>query len=109
MPRPGGRGRVVLAGLWVAASVSLLVAAPAQAKPVRVALVVGVAHYQSVNPLKNTLNDAQLVGDTLRKLGFTVTTIADPQRADLMSAIETFRAQAQGLSLIHISEPTRPY
>jgi TPR repeat protein len=70
--------------------------APANAKPVRVALVVGVAHYQAVNPLKNTIGDAQLVGDTLRRLGFTVTTLIDPERKDFADGVAAFERQAEG-------------
>ena len=38
----------------------------------RVALVVGNSAYQSVAPLANPANDARLVADTLRTLGFSL-------------------------------------
>ena len=96
MPRPGRRGVPPVALLGVLAAASLLAAAPAQAKPNRVALVVGVAHYETVNPLKNTVSDAQLVGAALKRLGFTVTPLIDPERKDLAAAIAAFAGQAQG-------------
>jgi TPR repeat protein len=84
----------------IAASVLALaghaLAATPGAKPVRVALVVGVAHYQSVDPLKNSLADAQLVAQSLQRLGFTVTPLIDPERRELASAIADFARQADG-------------
>jgi TPR repeat protein len=73
---------------------SPLAASPAT--PVRVALVVGVGHYETINPLKNTLGDAMLVGDALRRLGFTVTPLVDPERKDFAAAVEAFEKQAEG-------------
>ena len=94
MSKPGQRLVSVVRRLGLIASASLTAVSGADAKPNRVALVVGVAHYQSVNPLKNTVGDAQLVGDALKKLGFTVTPLFDPQRKDLVAAIAAFAAQA---------------
>jgi hypothetical protein len=39
----------------------------------RIALVVGNSNYQSVSPLTNPRNDAALIAETLRKVGFTLT------------------------------------
>ncbi len=44
----------------------------------RHALVIGVSNYTHAVPLKNTLNDADLMAETLTGLGFTVTSVADP-------------------------------
>ena len=96
MPKPGRRGVPPVALLGVLAAASLLAASAALAKPNRVALVVGVAHYETVNPLKNTVSDAQLVGAALKRLGFTVTPLIDPERKDLAAAIAAFAQQAQG-------------
>ncbi len=86
----------VVRRLSLIATASLIAVSSAQAKPTRVALVIGVAHYESVNPLKNTLADAQLVGDALKRLGFTVTPLIDPARKDLAAAITVFAQQARG-------------
>ena len=75
--------------LWLA-----LAAAPSLADGRRVALVVGVSNYHSVSPLKNTLNDAQRMGAALERLGFEVTRVADPTRADFVRAIRDFGARA---------------
>jgi hypothetical protein len=50
--------------------VSLFVS-PALAEK-RIALVIGNSNYQSVSHLENPKNDALLVAETLRKLGFTL-------------------------------------
>jgi hypothetical protein len=50
---------------------SLLFGLPAIAGE-RVALVVGNSSYQHVAPLDNPMNDAKLMADTLRELGFTL-------------------------------------
>ena len=56
----------------------------------RVALVVGVSSYQAVSPLRNTLNDAQRMGAALERLGFEVTRVNDPTRADFVRSIRDF-------------------
>ncbi|MGH7022096.1 MAG: caspase family protein [Caulobacteraceae bacterium] len=75
---------------------SLLAVSPAWAGPARVAMVIGVSRYETVRPLKNTVGDAELVGDALRKLGFTVTPVIDPDLKDLAAAIAAFQRQANG-------------
>jgi TPR repeat protein/uncharacterized caspase-like protein len=89
--------RATLLAIWSAAlaSATPVLAAPVK-PPVRIALVVGVSHYESINPLKNTLGDAMLVGETLKRLGFTVTPLIDPQRREFASAVEAFEKQAEG-------------
>jgi len=74
----------------------VLAASPVLAQPTRVALVVGVAHYQSANALANTVGDARLVAQTLQGLGFTVKTVIDPTRTDLVAAIGDLARQAAG-------------
>lgn len=83
----------------LAAAVSLTVlalAAPAWGAPKRIALVIGVSRYETVNKLPNTMADAQMIGDTLKKLGFTVNLLVDPQRKDLVTAVDAFQKDAQG-------------
>jgi len=60
--------------------VSFALAAPIQAAT-RVALVIGNSKYEAVAPLDNPKNDAKLVADTLRKLGFTL--VGDGAQVDL--------------------------
>lgn len=96
MSKPVVRFDSVIRRLGLIVTVGLIAAGSVDAKPNRVALVVGVAHYQTVDPLKNTLSDAQLVGDSLKRLGFTVTPLIDPGRQDLVAAIAAFAQQARG-------------
>ena len=59
------------AGAWSIAVVVLALAAPAHAEK-RVALVVGNNDYKNVPKLQKAVNDARTMGDTLKRLGFTV-------------------------------------
>ena len=73
-------------------------AAPASAEK-RIALVVGNSTYQNVARLDNPRNDASLIADTLKGLGFTLIGNAaqlDLDKASLDSAVQTFGRQVQG-------------
>ena len=88
------RARVrILAMTLLAASA---MTSPAWAAAKRIALVIGVSHYETVNTLPNTLPDAQMIGDTLKKLGFTVHMVIDPTRRDLMAAVDSFQQESKG-------------
>jgi hypothetical protein len=65
------------------ASALLTICGPALADK-RVALVVGNSSYKSVTPLDNPKNDARLIADTLRALGFTL--VGDGAQLDLDKA-----------------------
>jgi hypothetical protein len=59
----------------------------------RVALVVGNGAYRNVDRLANPGNDARLMADTLRKLGFTLVgggALLDLDRAQLAKAVQDF-------------------
>lgn len=62
----------------------------------RVALLIGNDTYQHHDLLPNSVNDARLVGDTMRHLGFEVTTVTNATRVDTISAIEQFELRAAG-------------
>ena len=65
----------------------------------RVALVVGNSAYKNITPLANPKNDARLMADTLRGLGFTVVGGAaqlDLDKAQFDSAVQSFSDQIQG-------------
>jgi TPR repeat protein len=66
------------------------------AAPKRIALVIGVSHYEMVNALPNTLPDAQMIADALKKLGFSVRMVTDPTRKDLVAAVDGFQQQSRG-------------
>jgi len=65
----------------------------------RVALVVGNSAYRNVTPLDNPKNDAELMAETLKGLGFTLTgngAQTDLDKASLDEAIQDFGRQIQG-------------
>lgn len=63
----------------------------------RLALVIGNADYSgdALTPLKNPVNDAALIADTLRQSGFSVETVLDADLRTLKGAVRDF---AQRLS-----------
>ena len=61
----------------------------------RIALVIGIAEYRSVPALRNTINDASLIGDTLRDLDFEVTPLRDAGLAEMRKAIADFAFKAE--------------
>jgi formylglycine-generating enzyme required for sulfatase activity/uncharacterized caspase-like protein len=61
----------------------------------RIALVIGNAAYAD-RPLRNPVNDAQLMQTTLRELGFQVQVATDVDRRGLLAALRDFEARARG-------------
>lgn len=63
------------------------------ASPRKLALVIGNSEYQGVNRrLKNPAHDAQLMSQTLHKLGFEVQTHLDLSRAEMGKRVSAFAA-----------------
>jgi uncharacterized caspase-like protein len=76
----------------------LLGLAPAAAEK-RVALIVGNGAYQHVGRLPNPRNDAELMAETLRSLGFTLIgdrALVDLDKHGFDNAVQSFGAQLQG-------------
>jgi uncharacterized protein len=71
----------------------------------RVALVVGMAEYRGIAPLKNTVNDARAISATLEAIGFDVTTLLDAPHQELRGALDdfAFRAETADLALIYFA------
>lgn len=91
---------------WLASIALFLLAAGASAHAdapgKRVALVIGNGAYQSVARLANPPNDARLIADTLRGLGFTLIggkAQTDLNKAQFDRAVETFGNEIQGASV----------
>jgi uncharacterized caspase-like protein len=85
---------------WTVAVLILAVcsSAPAQAEK-RVALVVGNSHYKNVTPLDNPVNDAKLMAETLRALGFVIvggSAQLDLDKAQFDGVVQGFSDQIQG-------------
>ncbi|TWB96206.1 YARHG domain-containing protein [Bradyrhizobium macuxiense] len=84
--------------LLAAGLLAMLFAAPAAAEK-RVALVVGNSTYQNVSRLQNPKNDAQLVAETLQRLGFALVggqAQVDLDKAGFDAAIQRFGSQLMG-------------
>jgi uncharacterized caspase-like protein len=65
----------------------------------RVALVVGNSAYQNVSPLPNPKNDALLMADTLKRLGFVLVgggAEVDLDKARFDTAVQSFGSQLIG-------------
>ena len=60
----------------------------------RVALTIGNAAYEHVEPLRTPLNNAVAISSSLERLGFSVTRLADTDKAALETGLRVFRAQA---------------
>jgi uncharacterized caspase-like protein len=90
--------RNFLTALGCAAAAPLLAAsasARAAAGASRMALVIGNAAYK-VGALKNPVNDAKAVGDSLRSLGFDVMQRENASLRDMLDAFQQFSIQGQG-------------
>src|SRR6516162_7135753 len=82
-------------GLWLAVvmtSGALSVAAQAQD---RVALVIGNSKYVNVDPLPNPANDARVIAQALRDIGFDVTDGFDLARDGMEQQIREFLRKAE--------------
>jgi hypothetical protein len=73
--------------------------------PRRVALIVGVSHYEHASVLGNPINDANDMASTLAALGFEVEKMLDPDRSSLEAAVRRYGNRSVGadLSLFHYS------
>lgn len=85
---------------WAVAVLSLAFCcgAPARAEK-RVALVIGNSHYKNVTPLDNPVNDAKLMAETLRALGFVIiggSAQLDLDKAQFDGVVQGFSDQIQG-------------
>jgi uncharacterized caspase-like protein len=85
--------RVLLALALACASVTAIAQTPA-----RVALVVGNAAYADA-PLRNPVNDARAMAESLRALGFTVTVIENQKLAEMRAALRAFTLSARTASV----------
>lgn len=91
------RGTWAIAGL-IAVTAGLGFAREACAEH-RVALVVGNSAYKNVTPLDNPRNDARLIADTLRGLGFVLVgggAQIDLDKSQFDGAVQKFSSQIQG-------------
>jgi hypothetical protein len=87
------------------ASLLLWIAAASAFAADRVALVVGMAEYRGITPLKNTVNDARAIAATLERIGFDVTTLINAPHAELRTALDdfAFRSETADLALVYFA------
>ena len=78
-----------IAAITIVFCFSLVVSMEAYAEK-RVALVVGNSAYTNISPLSNPRNDAELIAQTLREVGFEVVTAIDADRRTMGRAIREF-------------------
>ncbi len=57
----------------------------------RFAFVVGMSDYTTISPLKNAVQDARLIAETLQSLGFTVEVSENAPKAQLEARLAAFR------------------
>lgn len=71
----------------------------------RMALVVGMAEYRHIPPLKNTTHDARRIAATLEGIGFEVTTLINAPQVELRAALDdfSFRSETADLALIYFA------
>ena len=71
----------------------------------KVALVIGVSDYTSIPALKNTVNDASDIAETLRGIGFDVTELLNPAGAQMRDSLDqfAFEAETADLALIYFA------
>lgn len=74
---------------WLVGLIVVFTAPPASAEK-RVALIIGNGAYQNVTPLKNPVNDAQLMERTLQGIGFDVISAYDTTQKDIRRAVKKF-------------------
>ncbi len=77
----------------------------AQVEPSKVALIIGNTNYE-VGPLRNPVNDANLMTNTLSALGFDVIKVLDATKAQMVEAVREFEGKVvanQGPALFYYS------
>jgi uncharacterized caspase-like protein len=69
----------------------------------RVALVLGMAGYQDIQALRNTVNDARALAQTLEGIGFQVDVLMDANRQETIAALDSFafKAETADIALIY--------
>jgi len=100
-------GRIIPVALALTQAFFLLAAEPAAAESPRIALVIGNSAYSHA-PLANPVNDAILVADTLRGVGFVVLQHSDLTQKAMKIAVREFgdaleQAGADAVGLFYYS------
>ena len=97
--------RLVRHFVVLVALVGSLLASSVAAAPDRVALVIGMGDYQTIEPLQNTRNDAAAMSRTLEGIGFDVTLALDAGSEQMRALLDdfAFRSETADLALIYFA------
>jgi uncharacterized protein len=79
----------------IIAMLLLLGSSMAAAAAERVALVIGMSHYENIPSLANTVNDANEIGKKLQSLGFSVELAIDKPLTALVDTMNSFSFKAE--------------
>jgi hypothetical protein len=95
--------KMMLRAFCLASALWAGLAGLALASPERVALVLGMSAYQSIEPLTNTRNDAEALAKTLTGIGFDVTLGIDKTAEELRTIMRefAFRSETADLALVY--------
>ncbi len=90
---------------WIAVWFFCLLAGAAGATTDRVALVLGMSTYQTIEPLENTSNDARAIAGALESIGFDVSLSLDATGSELRQLMSdfAFRSETADLALIYFA------
>ena len=84
----------LLGGICLCLGLAALFPSIAFAAEPRVALVIGNSEYgAAIGKLKNPANDAKLMAETLRGLGFSVDLVLDADQKAMKRAVKSFGAR----------------
>jgi uncharacterized caspase-like protein len=93
----GRLGKFLITRFLIVAGFVLLLAPAAALADARVALVIGNGDYgDEIGKLKNPTNDATLMAETLRGLGFEVSLVENADQKDMKRAIREFGQKLRG-------------
>ena len=101
-----GESRIRKAGACLAILLILqLIAGSVEAREKRIALVVGIANYETIPSLKNTLNDSELIARTLESLSFEVTKLTNAGLEQFRGTINdfAFRSETADVALVYFA------
>jgi Caspase domain len=88
--------RASVTRLLLSLCLAIWITPPSRAEGGRVALVVGASNYAHAPALAHTLDDARDMAGALRRLGFDVDLVLDPDRANLENAVRRLGQKARG-------------
>lgn len=101
-----GESRIRKAGAClVILLIAQFIVGSAEAREKRIALVVGIADYQTIPALNNTLNDSELIAQTLESLSFEVTKLTNAGLEQFRGTIKdfAFRSETADVALVYFA------